>query len=80
MGNEKNEISRLKAQVTAWFWGCAEAAVSHNWQLEDKIAIEKIRIEEVCSDHSIFTLMTSAADKQTDAVGNCFYQKRKQAL
>ena len=54
LGNEKNEISRLKAQVTAWFWGCAEAAVSHNWQLEDKNALEKKRQEEVCAhDHSI---------------------------
>ncbi len=81
LGNERNEVSRLKVQVTAWFWGCAESAVSHNWQLEEKITVEKIRKEEVYAhDHSIFTLMTSAADKQTDAVGHCFYRKRKQAL
>ena len=66
--------STVKTQVTAWFWGCAESSVSHNWQLEEQIALEKITKEEVCAhDHSIFTLMTSAADKQTDAVGNCFY-------
>jgi hypothetical protein len=80
LGTQRNEISRLKAQVTAWFWGCAESAVSHNWQLDDKIALEKKKQEEVCAhDHSIFTLMTSAADKQADAVGNCCYRKSKQA-
>jgi len=80
VGDERNEISRLKAQVTAWFWGCAESAVSHNWQLEETITLEKTRKEEVCAhDHSIFTLMTSAADTQADAVGNCCYRKSKQA-
>ncbi len=80
LGNERNEVSRLKTQVTDWFGGCAESAVSHNWQLEEKITLENIRKEEVYAhDHSIFTLVTSAADKQPDAVGNCFYRKRKQA-
>ncbi len=66
--------STVKAQVTAWFWGCAESAVSHNWQLEEKITLENIRKEEVYAhDHSSFTLVTSAADKQADAVGNCSF-------